>query len=75
VEQVVEPEATAASNVLEEGEPSKSEQVEEAKAKVEDKQEEEKKVEEPEEIEPGRILYGVMYTQDSVRERPTLFSD
>ena len=25
--------------------------------------------------DPGRILYAVMYTQDSIKERPTLFSE
>ena len=48
--------------------------IEEPKAD-ESKKEEEKNEEEEDEIEDGRILFAVMYTQDSMRERPKLFAE
>ena len=37
--------------------------------------EETKAEEEEEEVEHGRVLYAVIYTQDSIRERPMLFTE
>ena len=41
----------------------------------ENKQAEEAKAEEEEEIEHGKVLYAVIYTQESIRERPMLFTE